>query len=52
MNIQIFGTKKCKDTKKAARFFKAELEADIIVAEDIPGKAKIYDFLDEHGTFI
>ena len=23
MNIQIFGTKKCKDTKKAERYFKA-----------------------------
>ena len=22
MNIQIFGTKKCKDTRKAERFFK------------------------------
>ena len=24
MNIQIFGTKKCNDTKKAERFFKKE----------------------------
>ena len=25
MNIQIFGTKKCNDTKKAERFFKEKM---------------------------
>ena len=26
MNIQIFGTKKCNDTKKAERFFKERMK--------------------------
>ena len=30
MNIQIFGTKKCNDTKKAERFFKDLLQLALI----------------------
>ena len=30
MNIQIFGTKKCNDTKKAERFFKHLLQLALI----------------------
>ena len=38
--------------EEGGALLQAELEADIIVAEDIPGKAKIYDFLEEHAADI